>query len=78
MNDTTDQTIPKIASVTVKKAVDGTARRKRRGKGKARVLSTETHSITVDPRVMAAAKQARLPGQRLVIVDAETVMLVNQ
>lgn len=33
--------------------------------------------IKVDPRIMAAAKKAMLPGQRLVIVDSETVRLVN-
>ncbi len=39
---------------------------------------TELHTdITVDPRVMAAAKAAMKPGQRLVIVDAECVRLVN-
>jgi hypothetical protein len=73
-----EPTVRETATVTVKKAVDGTPRRKRRGKGKARLLSTETHSIKVDPRVMAAARAAMRPGQRLVIVDAECVRLVNK
>jgi hypothetical protein len=73
-------TIPEVATVTVTKAVDGTRKRKPRSdKGKKRgpVHRTLTHQITVDPRVMKAAKEAMLPGQRLVIVNAECVRLVN-
>lgn len=67
-----------IATVTVLKPVDGTRKRKTRSdKGKARVKAALHTQITVDPRVMAAAKAAMRPGQRLVIVDSETVRLVN-
>lgn len=39
--------------------------------------ATTTRQVTVDPRVMAAAKAALRPGQRIVIEDAGTVRLVN-
>lgn len=73
-------TIPQVATVTVLKPVDGTAKRKTRSdKGKKRGKKSVplTHEVKVDPRVMAAAKAVMLPGQRLVIVDAECVRLVN-
>jgi hypothetical protein len=73
----TPPTVRETAKVTVKKAVDGTKRRKARSdKGKART-SVELNHVVVDPRVMAAARAAMKPGQRLVIVDAECVRLVN-
>ena len=69
----------KDATITVKKAVDGT-KPKRRGRGKVNrpPVSQLNVDVTVDSRVMAAAKQAMQPGQRLEIVDAETVRLVNR
>jgi hypothetical protein len=71
--------IHKTATVTVKKAVDGTRKRKARSdKGEKRERSvTDLTLVKVDPRVMTAARQARRPGQILVIVDAECVRLVN-
>jgi hypothetical protein len=40
-------------------------------------LATTVESFTVDPRVMAAARAALKPGQRLVIVGPEMVRIVN-
>jgi len=78
MNDTSNPTVPEVATVTVKEAVDGTKKRKTRSdKGKTRPSVELNHHIKVDPRVMEAAKGAMRPGQRLVIVDAECVRLVN-
>lgn len=78
MNDTENPTIPKVATVTVKKAVDGTQKRKPRSdKGKRRSVQLN-HHITVDPRVMQQALAMIKPSQRLVIVDSETVRLVNR
>ena len=69
----------KVSAVTVKQPIDGRKNRRPVRKKKAAPKPkavTHTH-IQVDARVMRAAKQARLPGQRLVIVDHETVRLVN-
>lgn len=72
-------TVMNIATVTPLKPVDGTKRKRktRSDKGKVRP-SVELNHVVVDPRVLTAAKQAIRPGQRLVIVDAETVRLVNE
>ena len=68
----------KDATVTVKQPVDGRKNRRPKRKRKTPAPKAVTHTnIQVDARVMRAAKQARLPGQRLVIVDHETVRLVN-
>ena len=69
-------TVRKRARVTPLAPVDGTVRRKPRS-DKGQKQAPVDHLI-VDPRVMEVAKQARRPGQRLVIVDAETVRLVNR
>jgi len=66
-NDPALQPTKRIAKKTTKK------RRPRVGAGS---VGLKKH-IVVDPRIMAAAKAAILPGQRLVIVDAECVRLVN-
>jgi hypothetical protein len=70
----------KDATVTVKKAVDGTPppKKRRRSLSERPKLGGKIDQITVDPRVMEAAKEAMRPGQRLVIVDAECVRLVNR
>jgi hypothetical protein len=76
----TPPTLPDVATVTVNQPVDGTVKRQRKtrsDKGRTRPKAPLVKDITVDPRVMTAAKEAMKPGQRLVIVDAETVRLVN-
>jgi hypothetical protein len=67
----------KVSAVTVSQPVDGRKNRRPVRKRKAGAPKPKATHITVDPRVMAAAKRARRHGQRLVIVDAETVRLVN-
>ncbi len=62
-----------VATVTVTSAVDGT-RTRRRSTGTRRRLATPVDGFTVDPRVMAAAKAALRPGERLVIVGPEEVV----
>ena len=77
MNDTSDQTIPKIATVTVTDPVDGTPKVKRRGKGK-KVQSTELHTdIKVDQRVWSKARSILAEGRydRIEIIDHETVIV---
>lgn len=64
-----------LTAVTVSSPVDGRVRR--RSTGGRRRLATRVESFTVDPRVMAAARAALRPGQRLVIVSADVVRLVN-
>ena len=68
----------KDATITVAQPVDGRKNRRPKRKRKTPHPKAVTHTeVKVDPRVMRAAKSAMLPGQRLVIVDHETVMLVN-
>lgn len=66
--------VRKQARVSVSEPVDGTVHRRPRGKGRATPLD---YSLQVMPAVMAAARPLLRPGQRLVIVDATTVRLVN-
>lgn len=54
--------------------IDGTKTRRRQTTPRRR--QTASYEIKVDPRVWAAAKAARRPGERLVIVSAECVRLV--
>lgn len=61
-----------VAVVTVSSPVDG--RKPRRRTTRRTANRTEAHVI-VRPDVMAAARRARRPGERLVIVSAECVML---
>jgi len=64
-----------IATVRVTDPVRGM----RRGRGKGRSpQAVTTRSVRVLPEVMAAAKAAMKPGQRLVIVSATEVRIVNQ
>lgn len=61
----------------VTEPIDGTRRRKRREPEKQRRPRLE-HRVVVHPAVMAAAKAALRPGQRLEIVSATEVRLVNE
>ena len=62
--------IRETASVTVSAPVDGTRRRRA---GARRVLATTDRSEVVDPRIMAAARAALRPGERLVLVNSGEV-----
>jgi hypothetical protein len=64
-----------VSAVTVDGAVDGT--RRRRAALTRRRLAELTHHVVVDPRVMEAARTVLREGQRLVIVSAEEVRIVN-
>ena len=68
--------IREVASLTVSETVDGTSRR--RGRGPDKRERNQIEHIVVDPEVMAVAKRIMRPGQRLVIIDATTVRLVNK
>lgn len=63
------------ATVTVLRPVDGTVRRRKPRKGQRRAVTT--HHVKVDPRVWAVAKRLCGPYQSIVIVDSETVRVVN-
>jgi len=60
-----------VATVTVSEPVDG--RNRRRATGTRRRLATPVVGFTVRPDVMAAAKAALRPGERLVIVGPDRV-----
>lgn len=64
------------ASVTVSTPVSG-KRRRRSYPTRVTAQATTTHYVKVDPQVMAAAKEAIRPGQKIVIVSSTTVRLVN-
>ena len=59
-------TVRETAAVTVSKPVDGT--RRRRASHTRRRLAVTTDQWQVDPRILAAAKAALRPGERLVLV----------
>ena len=59
------------------KLVRKTTVKKRRPRVVSKAARLDLH-ITVDPMVMAAAKKAKRPGERLVIVDSTTVRLIAQ
>jgi len=63
--------IRETAAVTVTRTVDGT-RRKRVGVARRR-LAVTTAEVTVDPRIMAAARAALRPGERLLVNPDGTV-----
>lgn len=67
------------ATVAKDKPVDGTRRRRRRPNSPPQVqlILSNSRGVRVHPMVMDAAHEAMRPGQRLVIVDATTVRLVN-
>lgn len=56
--------VRETATVTVDGPVDGTRRRKQ---PKARRQSPAVDGVTIDPRILAAAKAALRPGERLVL-----------
>lgn len=66
--------VRKTAKVSVSESVDGLVHRRQYGRRQAPPLDYE---VRVHADVMAAARQAMRPGQRLVILDDSTVRLVN-
>ena len=64
-------TVRETATVTVSAPVDGT--RRRRAPITHRQLVRATTSVTIDPRIMAAAKAALREGERLVLNHDGTV-----
>lgn len=60
------------ATVRVSGTVDGTKKRKRAA---ARRPRTKIKVVIVDGRIMKAAKRARREGEKIVIVDENTVLL---
>jgi hypothetical protein len=67
-----------VASLAVSEPVDGTREpRRRRPRRASRRLAVTTRDVVADKRVMRAARAAMRPGQRLVIVSATVVRLVN-
>lgn len=75
--DAEEPTVRSEATVTVKQAVDGTVKKRTRGKSKGNGAK-DTHSVTVDPRVMEQAKAECKPTQRLIIVGPCEVWIVNK
>jgi hypothetical protein len=67
--------VREIATVTPESPVSGANTRKRSGGN--RRMATPVETVTVHPDVMAAARRVMRPGQRLVIVSATRVRLVN-
>jgi hypothetical protein len=65
-----------VSAVEVTDAVDGT-RDRRRASGNRRQLASRVDGYTVDPRVMAAAKAALRPGQRIELVGPDEVRIVH-
>lgn len=63
-----------VARLTFSEPVDWTKTRRRKVSNPRRTPAG--YQITVDPRVMEAAKAAMREGERLVIVSAECVRLV--
>jgi hypothetical protein len=77
-NDLRDQTVRDTATVTVSEPVPNRVPRRKRHHGHKPPKALPIEHITVDPRVMEAAKPLVRPGiTRLVIVDSETVRIVN-
>lgn len=68
-------TVRDVVRVTVKEPVRGM--RRARGKGKRKKAKLDNHVVVV-PEVMAAAKAAIRPNQKLVIESATVVRLVNR
>lgn len=69
------RTVRSRAKVIVAETVDGTVKRRPRNLPAAPKAGRLT-SLTVDARVMEAAKAALRPGERLVIVNETEVRLV--
>jgi hypothetical protein len=76
VGDDASRTVRDNAVVTVKKAVDGTVKRRGRGPAKAKP-QLDTH-IKVRDDVWAAAKAVCMTSQRIVIVSETEVWVVNQ
>jgi hypothetical protein len=77
-NDVTDQPVIETATVTVSEPVKNVVPRRRRRHHGPKPKASPVDSTTVDPRVMEAARPLVRPGiTRLVIVNSETVRIVN-
>jgi hypothetical protein len=73
-----DPTLVDVARVTVKKAVDGTRKRKTRSDaGKPRSLSELPAVVKVNPRVWKRARSILAEGRysRIEVIDSETVVV---
>jgi hypothetical protein len=72
-------TIRDTATVRPTEPIDGQAVRRSpsRASSTNRRRATTVRELVVDPAVMAAAEAVRRPGQRLVIISATEVRLVN-
>lgn len=66
------------ATVTVKDAVDGTKKRKKSSGYTRKAITTTLSMDDVRPDVAEAARSIRKPGQVFIIVDTETVRVVNR
>lgn len=69
-------TVRETASVIVKEPVDGTRKRKARGPGARRAITT--HHIVPRADVLAEAKRICLPTQRLITESETSVLVVNR
>jgi hypothetical protein len=54
-----------------------TTTKRRRQPARTQAPATDIRTVTVDPRVMEAAREVRRPGEKLVIVSETCVRLVN-
>jgi len=73
--------VRETAGITFTTHVDGTGSGRRRRapeNGSRRRLATPVEEHTVDPRIMAAARAALRPGERLVIVGPNDVRTVTR
>jgi hypothetical protein len=78
MNELKDVPVRDRATVTVKKAVDGTKKRRKPSKMTRRAVTTTLSMDDVLPSIAAAARKVRKPGQVFVVVSRECVRVVNQ
>lgn len=79
MSTEQEPTVREVATVFVKDAVDGTVKRKARGKGKR--PNSKVTTLSLDdclPEIAAAARSCRKPGQVFRVVSATEVLVVNR
>lgn len=77
MNDTTHRSVRGTAKVTVSESVDGTVARRVRSTDK-RPRARTVRSEQADPKLLRAAKAALRPGQRIIVVSASEIRVVNK